>query len=194
MSEPFGSILTPGPYGSTGTGSAIYVYDCYEIKKAEVLVKYQKDRFGVTNLLTVGNAEVYCECLTKIHAGYLDLNLQDFFPFDLNNPGTITGGSMESGSFTWFQSSSKICCTPCATHNLTPVEAGEEIWLNDRCFCKNNAEPKKVSWRTTGESQGWDRDEPNIQADIKKALDQLGDCRCEPIPAGFKLRRGEGLA
>tara|TARA_R110002020_G_scaffold6364_3_gene26943 strand:- start:471 stop:1082 length:612 start_codon:yes stop_codon:yes gene_type:complete len=203
MSEPFGTIVEKESFGSPISPQAIRVFKCYEIKTAEVFVTYQKNPFGGTNLVTVGKAKVYCECLWDNPLGYTSINnLYEDWPSENGFPSGkldfsgITNGSLESGRYTYFQSESKICCEPCATWNITPYEAGEEIQSFDDCLCQNNANPSEVSWRTTGEASplGVSSDEDSIKADIKKALDQLGDCKCKPLPAGFRLRRGESLA
>mgnify|MGYP003677572985 CR=1 FL=1 len=189
----WGTITSKRRYGSTETKKDI-PFQCYEIKTAEVFITYSKDKLsGVTQILCVGKTKTYCECLAKTESGWIttdgQTNFADLHNFptgEINNPGQVVKSSPESGSYSWFMSTVKECCEPCAVLYFDPSYPPEgNLVRNPNCMCYTTPRnPAEVPVRISQPSQGWDQDSLIIQREIKKALDKLGGCMdCNPVRA-----------
>jgi hypothetical protein len=176
----FGSIYTTGFLGSEPTTRKRTndAYTCYSIQRVEISVFIRKDPLRGTHYLAIGKGVLECECLGE-HWISGELVDTEGNPYDhpMNDPGTITEGSVANGKFKLHYSQSKECCFPCAIYYTGQGGPGSFIgWVfNDSCKCEKG-DPSEVNFRETGPWNGEETME-SLETLVERSFKELANCK-----------------
>ena len=181
MSEPFGTIVAKGSFGSKPTtGSRQQLAYCHQVKKVQVSVFINRDPLMGTQYLAIGKGDVSCTCVKRNwitgDLEHLDGSPYEFPPstggLGLNN-GVIVEGSEASGKYTIMFVENKECCE-CASYYQSDEPGTPSGWrLHHWCPCKLG-DTTEANFRLTG---GWTMQaNAEIKTAANKSLGQLSDC------------------
>ena len=166
------------------------IYDCYEIKKCEMMVYIKKDPLtSETNFFAVGEASLDCCCLSTNFAWPVDPNGNGYTDNPMDAEGGITEGSVAEGRFRFFVSKSKMCCEMCARVTTEYPGAPRQVWFNPNCKCdKEDGAVDRVPFRVSGtyvEGRGGGSTMAALKSACDRASFELGECKpCAGIIGG----------
>jgi len=151
----FGTVYTVESLGGSpkeAEGQQYTEYQCYQIKKCEILVYIKKDPLtSETNFFAVGEASLDCCCLNIDFLWPVDPNGNGYTDNPMDAEGGITEGSVEEGRFRFFASFSEVCCEPCAWVTIEYPGALPSIQYNAACKCeKEDGAASQVPFRVSG--------------------------------------------